>query len=249
VYVMEKFRPYLLCSKVIVYKDHSALKHLLEKKDAKPRLIRWILLLQEFDMEIKDKAGAENVMVDHLSRLIVENHDTPIDDAFPDEHLMGIQSGPAPWFANYANHRASGILPHDLSFHQKKKFLHDVKTYFWEEPFLYKLCKDGIIRKCFPEWEIQGVISHCHDSPCEGHASTSKTAAKVLQAGFFWPSLFKDVHAYVRASDRCQRMGNLSRKNEMPLTLSLKLRSSMFEASTLWDPSHLQEATSISSSP
>jgi len=96
VYAMEKFRPYLLCSKVIVYTNHSALKHLLQRKDAKPRLIRWILLLQEFDMEIKDKAGAENVMADHLSRLVVESHNTPIDDAFPDEHLMGIESGPAP---------------------------------------------------------------------------------------------------------------------------------------------------------
>ena len=246
---MEKFRPYLLCSKVIVYTNHSALKHLLEKKDAKPRLIRWILLLQEFDLEIKDKAGAENVVADHLSRLIVESHDTPIDDACPDEQLMGIESGPAPWFADYANHRASGILPHDLSFHQKKKSLHDVKTYFWEEPFLYKLCKDGIIRRCLPEGEIQGVISHCHDSPCGGHASTSKTAAKVLQAGFFWPSLFKDVHAYVRACDRCQRMGNLSRKNEMPLNFILEVEIFYVWGSTLWDPSHLQGATSMSSSP
>jgi len=59
VYAMEKFRPYLLCSKVIVYTNHAALKHLLDKKDAKPHLIRWILLLQEFNLEIKDKAGAE----------------------------------------------------------------------------------------------------------------------------------------------------------------------------------------------
>ena len=84
VYVMEKFRSYLLCSKVIVYTNHSALKHLLEKKDAKPRLIRWVLLLQEFDLEIKDKAGAENVVADYLSRLIIESEDTPLNDSFPD---------------------------------------------------------------------------------------------------------------------------------------------------------------------
>ena len=90
VYAMEKFHPYLLYSKVIVYTDHVALKHLLGKKDVKPRLIRWILLLQQFDLEIKDKEGVENVVADHLSRLIVESQDTPINDTFPDVHLVVI---------------------------------------------------------------------------------------------------------------------------------------------------------------
>ena len=73
-----------------MYTNHSALKYLLEKKDAKPRLIQWILLFQEFDLETMDKAGVENITTDHLCRLIVESHDAAIDDAFPDEHLMAI---------------------------------------------------------------------------------------------------------------------------------------------------------------
>ena len=111
VYVMETFHPYLLCSKVIVYIDHSALKHLLEKKDAKPRLIRWVLLLQEFDLKIKDKVGAENVVADHLSRLVVESEGNPLNDSFPDEHLLVVSTGEDPWFADYANYLDSGILP------------------------------------------------------------------------------------------------------------------------------------------
>ena len=89
VFALEKFRPYILGSKIIVYTDHAALKYLLSKKDAKPRLIRWVLLLQEFNLEIKDKKGSENSMVDHLSRL----HTTPsgeICDAFSDEQLLAI---------------------------------------------------------------------------------------------------------------------------------------------------------------
>ena len=185
VYVMENFRPDLLCSKVIVYTDHFTLKHLIEKKDAKPRLIRWTLPLQELDLEIKDKAGAENVVADHLSRLIIESHDTPINNAFPNEHLLAISSRQAPWFTGIANYLASGTMPYDLSSHQKKKLFYDIKHSFWEEPFLYKLCKDGIYRRCLPEEEVQSVIFHCHDSPYGGHASASKTAAKILQAGFF----------------------------------------------------------------
>lgn len=71
VFAFDKFRSYLVLSKMIVFTDHSALKYLLSKQDAKPRLIRWVLLLHEFDLEIKDKRGAENLAADHLSRLVI----------------------------------------------------------------------------------------------------------------------------------------------------------------------------------
>jgi len=70
IFALEKFRAYLIGSHVIVYTDYSALKHLLHKKDAKPRLVRWILLVQEFDREFRDKKGSENLVADHLSRIV-----------------------------------------------------------------------------------------------------------------------------------------------------------------------------------
>ena len=73
VFALEKFRCYILGSPITIYTDHSALKYLLAKKDAKPRLLRWILLLQEFNITIKDKKGVENVVADHLSRLTFGN--------------------------------------------------------------------------------------------------------------------------------------------------------------------------------
>ena len=95
VYALEKFRSYLVGSRIIIYTDHAALRYLLSKKDAKPRLIRWILSLQEFDIEIKDKKGSENLVADHLSRLHWEGEsrdDIPIDDSIPGESLYALMA-------------------------------------------------------------------------------------------------------------------------------------------------------------
>ena len=94
VFGFDKFRSYLIRNKVIVFTDHSAIKYLMTKKDAKPRLIRWVLLLQEFDVEIKDKKGSENLVADHLSRLEIpktmQKNQAQIDDAFPNEQILAL---------------------------------------------------------------------------------------------------------------------------------------------------------------
>ncbi|CAM8930795.1 unnamed protein product [Rhodiola kirilowii] len=218
VYAFEKFRPYLVATKTIVYTDHAAIKYLMAKKDAKPRLIRWVLLLQEFDIEIRDKKGVENVVVDHLSR--VELYDSkwfsaPIQDSFVGEYLMSAE-GDAPWYADYVNYLTCNILPEGLNYNQKSKFLHDVSRYYWDDPFLYRLCSDGIYRTCVPKEDFKGIIACCHSSSYGGHGSTSKTTSKILQSGFYWPSMFKDTYEFVKACNECQRMGNIARREEMP---------------------------------
>ncbi|CAN6567588.1 unnamed protein product [Malus baccata var. baccata] len=91
VFALDKFRSYLIVTKVIVFTDHAALKYLFTKKEAKPRLIRWMLLLQEFDIEIKDKKGSDNVVANHLSRSVREEEALPISETFPDEQLLSIK--------------------------------------------------------------------------------------------------------------------------------------------------------------
>ncbi|XP_074321743.1 uncharacterized protein LOC141658889 [Silene latifolia] len=118
VYALEKFRSYLLGSKVT-----------------------------EFDLEIQDKKGVENVVADHLSRLpLQEGGDSlPIDDSFPDDILLAISNAETPWYADYANFIVGDLLPPDMSYQQRKRFLHDVKQYFWDDPYLFKECADEAI--------------------------------------------------------------------------------------------------------
>jgi len=126
VYALGKFRSYLVGSKVIVYIDHATIKYLLNKASSKPRLIRWILLLQEFDLVIQDKEGSKNLVADHLSRLINEDvtlKELEIRDEFPGESLFLVNE--RPWFADLANFKAAEIIPKDLTWQQRKKFLHD----------------------------------------------------------------------------------------------------------------------------
>ena len=228
VFAIDKFRSYLVGSKVIIYTDHAAIRYLLAKKDAKPRLIRWILLLQEFDLEIRDKKGTENVVADHLSRLPLTKEtdlakDEQINENFPDEFLLAMKEASMPWYGDIVNYLVCKIIPSDFSYQQRKRFMADVKHYIWEDPYLYKRCGDGLIRRCIPHEEVQSILHHCHSSPYGGHMGPSKTAAKVLQSGFFWPSLFKDARSFTLTCDRCQRTGNISKRNEMPLSNILEV--------------------------
>ena len=154
VYALEKFQAYLVGADIVIFTDHSALKYLLTKQNAKARLIRWVLLIQEFNLQIKDKKGVDNVVADHLSRLTIA-HNThsppPINDEFPEESLMQLENGP--WYAHIANFLATGETPTDWKEQDRKYFFAKIHSYYWEEPFLFKYCADQIIRKCVPEEE------------------------------------------------------------------------------------------------
>ncbi|GJZ20580.1 reverse transcriptase domain-containing protein [Tanacetum coccineum] len=202
VYAFEKFRSYLIMNKSIVYTDHSALKYLFAKKDAKARLLRWVLLLQEFDFNVVDTKGAENLAADHLSRLenphkdVLENKN--INEHFPLETLGVISSKNTPWFADYANFHAGNFIIKGMSTQQKRKFFKDVKHYFWDDPYLFRTCADQIIRRCVHGQEAIDILKACHEGPTGGHHSANLTARKVFDAGFYWPTIYKDAHELVK---------------------------------------------------
>nr|GFA93959.1 reverse transcriptase domain-containing protein [Tanacetum cinerariifolium] len=131
VYAFKKFRSYLIMNKSIVYTDHSALKYLFAKKDAKARFLRWILLLQEFDFKVIDTKGAENYAADHLSRLEnpYENVFDPkeINETFSLESLNKVahQDPSTLWFADFVNYHARNFIIKGMTTQQKQKFFKD----------------------------------------------------------------------------------------------------------------------------
>ncbi|CAM8913962.1 unnamed protein product [Rhodiola kirilowii] len=215
VFALEKFRSYLLGAKVIVFSDHAAIRYLMKKKEAKPRLIRWILLLQEFDVEIRDKKGIENTVADHLRRIVRKEEEGHKTESFPDEHLYAV-STKVPWYAQIVNYLVGGTFPPSFTKAQCMKLRHDAKHYLWDDPYLWKIRADQILRRCIPDNEIASVIIFCHEVACGGHFGPRRTARKILDSGFFWPSIFRDAYEKCQKCDRCQRVGNVSARNEMP---------------------------------
>ncbi|CAM8931903.1 unnamed protein product [Rhodiola kirilowii] len=157
IFALEKFCPYLLGSKIVVFSDHAAIRYLMTKKESKPRLIRWILLLQEFDVEIKDKKGIENTVADHLSRIVREEETGAITETFPDEYLFAVQEK-APWYANIVNYLVGGKFPSSFTIAQRLRLKHDSRYYIWDDPYLWKIGSDQVVRKCVSDSEISSVL-------------------------------------------------------------------------------------------
>ncbi|GKD33672.1 reverse transcriptase domain-containing protein [Tanacetum coccineum] len=223
VYAFDKFQSYLIMNKSVVYTDHSALKYLFNKKDAKARLLRWVLLLQEFDFKVIDTKGAKNYAANHLSRLEnpYENVFDPkeINETFPLETLNTVTSHDnqsTPWFADIANYHAGNFIIKGMSTQQKKKFFKDVKHYFWDDPYLFRICADQIICRCVSGQEALEILKACHEGPTEGYPSANITAQKVFDAGFFWPTIYKDAYELIKSCDACQKQGKISHRDEMP---------------------------------
>ncbi|GJR07054.1 reverse transcriptase domain-containing protein [Tanacetum coccineum] len=202
----------------LVYTIHSDFKYLMAKQDAKSRLLRWILLLQEFNLEIRDKKGAKNVAADHLSRL--ENpHKNELEkqnitESFPLESLGKVEEvkeinvndnvlnenenvvennvlnnvnvllviitthGSPDSLANY---HAGNFVKKGMSSQQKKKFFKDAKHYYWDDPYLFKICADQVIRRCVFGKEANEILMACHNGPTGGHHSANYTARKVCK--------------------------------------------------------------------
>ncbi|GJW63161.1 reverse transcriptase domain-containing protein [Tanacetum coccineum] len=150
----------------------------------------------------------------NLRKDVLENKD--INEHFPLETLGVISSESTPWFADYANYHAGNFIIKGMTTQQKRKFFKDVKHYFWDNPYLFPTCADQIIRRCVHGQEANDIHKACHEGPTGGHHSTNLTARKVFDAGFFWPTIYRDAHTMIKSYDTCQKQGKISQRDEMP---------------------------------
>ncbi|GJS83112.1 reverse transcriptase domain-containing protein [Tanacetum coccineum] len=183
-----------------------------------------VLLLQEIDFkgltilrELKTKH------LDHLSRLEKSLPKYTFDpkeitETFPLETLsvLTFQNPTVPrWFADLLT-TTGKYIKKGMSTQEKNKFFKDVKHYFWDDPFLFKTCADQIIRRCVDGKEALEILEACHSGPTGGHYGANFTAKKIFDAGFYWPTIYKDAYEFVKTCDACQKQGKISQRDEMP---------------------------------
>ena len=156
-----------------MHTNHSVIKYLMTKKYAKPRLIRWVLLLQEFHLEIKDKKGTKNLVADHLSRLEGPRDEVHVNDNFPDEKLVVIKdTKPVPWFSDYVNYLVAKVIPPNFSYQQKKRFFAHLKgrTYFIQalhgssDKAMCTRRRNGQYSESLPHFIMWGALRRPEDS-------------------------------------------------------------------------------------
>ncbi|XP_070003052.1 uncharacterized protein [Nicotiana sylvestris] len=139
------------------------------------------------------------------------------------EKLLSVSVNGMPWFADVANFFVTGVVPRELSSNQRKKLKRDSLDFYWDESYLFKICTDGVIRRCVPEEEQLSILEACHSSPYGCHHGGVRIALKVLSCGFYWPTLYKDASEPVKRCNECQRAGGISKKDEMHLNTILEV--------------------------
>nr|GEZ23241.1 reverse transcriptase domain-containing protein [Tanacetum cinerariifolium] len=176
-------------------------------------------MLVEIDFKVIDTRGAENYAADHLSRLenLYENIFDPkeINETFPLESLNKVahKDPSTPWFADLANYHARNFIIKGMTSQQKQKFFKDSRSYFWDDPYLFKTCADQIIRRCVAGKEFIDILNACNSGPIGRHYGANYTAKKVFDSGFHWPKIYKDAFELVKHCDSCQRQGKISQKD------------------------------------
>ena len=244
VYARKKFRHYLLGYRVIFHTDHDSLKYLVNKPDLSGRIARWILLLQEFNYEVQVKSGKSNSNADYLSRQRGPEALTEISAEFPDEfpeteldaereaipdfdpdvliesttEVFRLEDEHVSDFQEVFDFLTTNQCPTGMNREEKSVFVHQMAPFTLIQGKLFKMGADEKLRRCVETRDRMKVMRALHSGPSGGHFAAVTTVNRIRTAAYWWPTLVRDVKAYVRACDQCQRTGAPSFRNHWPLT-------------------------------
>ncbi|GJR79600.1 reverse transcriptase domain-containing protein [Tanacetum coccineum] len=193
-----------------------------EKELLAARLIA-VILSSRLDVEIRDKKrSGKSCRRSPLTYLRIP-HQNEVEKQGNSRNLsqlkiwesVALRDNSTPWFADFANYHAGNFIVKGMSSQQENKFFKDVKHYFWDDPFLFKICTDQVIRRCVSGQEAFDILKACHSGPTGGHDGANYTAKKVFDSGFYWPTIYKDAHDFV-TPDTLSTSSKISQRDEMP---------------------------------
>nr|GEU73130.1 reverse transcriptase domain-containing protein [Tanacetum cinerariifolium] len=211
-----------------------------------------VVELKEFTFKVIDTKGAENMTADHLSRLENPHQNVfdakEINESFPIETLnlvstRGNQS--TPWFADFANYHVGNFIVKGMSSYQKSKFFKDVKHYFWDKLYLFKVCADQDIRRCVSGQEAIEILNACHSEPTGGHHGPNYTARKVFDSDFIGPPYIVMPMTLSKIATFVNVKARFHKRMRSHKTPSKCVKFLMYGLSTLWARFRPQEETNI----
>jgi hypothetical protein len=188
VYVLQKFRQYLMGGNFKMFTDHSKLKYLVNKPVLGGRICRWPVLFQEYDFEIMVNPGRINKGLDHLSKVEHGEESTSLDDTLLDAHLLAIRKF-NDHFVEIVQFFSMGMVPREYTVIQKKQLVVCAAYFQLIARNIYKMGPNEILRRCVIKAEIPLILAKAHEGIAGGHYAGKATAQKVLRASLWWPTL------------------------------------------------------------
>ena len=200
VYAVNKFRHYLLDNRFIFYVDHLALQYLVNKPQVSGRLARWLLLFLEFDFKVIYKPSKTHGVADALSRNEGAEPATRIPDQTTDAHLFSIQTD---WTQPIIDYLQTGTFPPSMTKEARKRLAYRAIPFQVIQGKLYRLGKDSRLRQVILDSQARMILQELHKGNAGGHFSQDITVCKVLDAGYWCPTLYKDTYQYCQTCHEC----------------------------------------------
>ena len=219
VQAIQRFRHYVLFRKTTILSDCNPMTYILSRQLLGGKYSKWIAILQEFDLEfVKSKSKKALVFAELLCDLPSSSNDETSEESIVDESLFLISASDE-WYGDIIVYLQTQKFRPNTSRSEQKRIRYQAKDYMIVGDTLYRRGVDTVLRRCLTHEEAEKALNECHSGACGGHQSGYATTQKILRAGYFWPTMFKDCITAVRSCHACQIFDRKTRRPPAPLQL------------------------------